>query len=89
VPRARNTENLWEVGMKLYLISQKENNNWDTYDSFVVAAENEEAARTIIPLSPSKYGDWAFTLAAVEVKEIGTATDGTEAGTILGSFNAG
>ncbi len=35
--------------MKLWLISQDVNNNWDTYDSAVVAAETEEEARNIYP----------------------------------------
>ena len=39
--------------MKLWLISQSENNGWDTFDSAVVAAETEEAARHTYPT-----GDW-------------------------------
>ena len=35
--------------MKLWLISQNENNNYDTYDSAVVAAETEEEARHTYP----------------------------------------
>jgi hypothetical protein len=35
--------------MNLYLLSQDENKGWDTYDSVVVAAENEEEARKICP----------------------------------------
>ena len=35
--------------MKLWLISQSENNGWDTYDSAVVAAETEEEARHTYP----------------------------------------
>lgn len=35
--------------MKLWLISQSENNGWDTYDSAVVAAETEDEARNIYP----------------------------------------
>jgi hypothetical protein len=35
--------------MKLWLISQDVNNNYDTYDSAVVAAETEEEARNIYP----------------------------------------
>lgn len=35
--------------MKLWLISQSENNGWDTYDSAVVAAETEEEARNLYP----------------------------------------
>ena len=35
--------------MKLWLISQDVNNNYDTYDSAVVAAETEEEARVTFP----------------------------------------
>ena len=35
--------------MKLWLISQNVNQNYDTYDSAVVAAETEEEARGIYP----------------------------------------
>ena len=35
--------------MKIYLISQEENDDYDTYDSAVVCAENEEEARSICP----------------------------------------
>jgi hypothetical protein len=35
--------------MRLYLVSQDKNKNYDTYDSVVVAAESEEQARNIHP----------------------------------------
>lgn len=35
--------------MKLWLISQDVNNNYDTYDSAVVAADTEDEARNIYP----------------------------------------
>ena len=35
--------------MKIYKISQNVNNNYDTYDSAIVCAENEEEAKTISP----------------------------------------
>lgn len=35
--------------MKLYLISQTEHNDYDTYDSAVVCAPNEETAAAINP----------------------------------------
>lgn len=35
--------------MKLFLISQSVNNDYDTYDSAVVCAEDEEAAKRIDP----------------------------------------
>lgn len=79
--------------MRLYLISQSENNNYDTYDSAVVAAEDEESARTTLPGSYVKWGDkyscWASSPEKVSVEFIGEAVEGTVAGVILASFNAG
>ena len=40
--------------MKLWLISQSENSNYDTFDSAVVAAETEEEARHTYP----SFGEW-------------------------------
>jgi len=40
---------------KLYLISQSENNGYDTYDSAVVCAKSLDEARYI---SPSEYDEW-------------------------------
>lgn len=42
--------------MKLFKISQTANRNYDTYDSAVVAAENEYEARQIIP--GEEYGPY-------------------------------
>lgn len=91
--------------MKLWLISQDENNNYDTYDSAVVAAETEsDAQRT----NPGEYacavdgGLWAFDYRPapcqdetwanwdkVKVRLIGDAIEGTPPSVICASFNAG
>jgi len=42
--------------MNIYLISQRVNNGYDTYDSAVVAAETEEQARMIYPTSERGLG---------------------------------
>lgn len=87
--------------MNLYLISQDENLGYDTFDSAVVAAESEDAARKIHPGSGGEYPDpdpwddpgypgvWCQTPEAVNVKFIGVAADGIEAGVVLASFHAG
>ncbi len=81
--------------MKLYLLSQDENNGYDTYDSCVVAADSIKAARQIYPSGnwparANKYGDiWATSPKNVKVERIGTAKPGTKAGVVLASFNAG
>lgn len=47
---------------KIYLISQNVNNDYDTYDSAVVCAENEEEARVINPREYYRWHDnqWFF-----------------------------
>lgn len=79
--------------MNLYRIEQDTNHDYDTYDSAVVAAESEEAARNIHPggrWPEAGYSnlDWTDPV-NVRVTFIGTAKEGTEAGVICASFNAG
>jgi hypothetical protein len=79
--------------MKLWIISQTVNNNYDTYDSAVVAAETEEEARNILPSGGNwdearRYGGWASKPSEVTVEYLGT-TDRDISGVILSSFNAG
>lgn len=71
--------------MKLYLISQTVNNEYDTYDSAVVAAPSAQAAKK---MEPGSLECWT-TPNNVTVKYLGTAKPRTKAGVILGSFNAG
>jgi len=83
--------------MNLYLLRQKENSDYDTFDSCVVCAENETEAVNIMPdfgkgkqFEPSSaYGAWAFTLSAVECEYIGIAAPNIEKGIVIASFNAG
>lgn len=81
--------------MNLYLISQCKNVGYDTYDSAVVAAESEEAARLT---HPSIYADnwdgrrprngWVG-VEDVTARLIGLAAADTPPGVICTSFNAG
>ena len=82
--------------MNLYLLTQDEENGYDTYDSVVVAAESEDEARLIHPNSWTdnpwnrKYrGDWCKEPESVTVEKIGKAKTGTLSGVVLASFNAG
>ena len=67
--------------MNLYLISQKLNNDYDTYDSCVVAAESAADARTI---SPSTFvthitgNNWMGTYAGGIHKEQEYIIDGRD-----------
>lgn len=80
--------------MKLWIISQSVNNDYDTYDSAVVAAETEEEARNIIP-SGRSWNDgtwfnssWVSNPSEVNVEYLGE-TDRDISGVVLASFNAG
>ena len=81
--------------MKLYRISQTVNDDYDTYDSAVVAAQDEEDARSIDPGSIHSgdhswmdYCSWT-TPENVKVEYIGEAADNIERSIICASFNAG
>ena len=85
--------------MKLFKLSQDINNGYDTYDSAVVAAENEDAARHTHPdKNDNEFRTWDEIVDGgschiwvgahqVEVQYIGE-TD-LPAGVICASFNAG
>jgi len=84
--------------MKLFLVSQTENNRYDTYDSFIVAAKTEEKARMTYP-NPDEiegiwdgkapvYGSWCDA-EFVEVMEIGTTNKYADGTILCSSFNAG
>ena len=87
--------------MKLFLLTQRENVGYDTYDSMVVAAENEGDAVAISP-NGDIYGDalycwnqwdcgtaWASKPDNVTCQYIGEAAPDIKAGPIITSFNAG
>lgn len=85
--------------MKLWLISQTENNEYDTYDSAVVAAQTAKQAKQIHPGSRypqhedpwlDPFTPWARTPEAVKARCIGEAAAGVADGEIIcASFNAG
>lgn len=83
--------------MKLWHISQSANTDYDSYDSAVVAAETAVAARDTYPgdveESEPFWRKRAWVLAdqthLVTVRLIGEAVEGTPAGVICASFNAG
>lgn len=80
--------------MKLYLLSQTENTGYDKFDSCVVAARNEDEARTVHPYGDESdwtcpYPSWASCSANVSVRLIGLSVAGIERGVICASFNAG
>lgn len=81
--------------MKLFLISQSNNQNYDSYDSAVVAAESHAEAKKIHPNGDPSYwtqsysNTWVSSPLEVSATLLGEAKPGTKAGVILASFNAG
>jgi hypothetical protein len=77
--------------MNLYLLSQTENRGYDTFDSCVVCAPNEEQAKTIHPRGDLNYVSgrgWASP-DNVTATLIGVADPSVKAGVVIASFNAG
>ena len=81
--------------MNLYRITQIVNNDYDTYDSAIVAAESEDDARNMHPNFDFSCPDyipeatyWAEPK-DVHAEFIGVAAEGIERSVILASFNAG
>jgi hypothetical protein len=85
--------------LKLYLLTQNDNNGYDTYDSCVVCAKDEKEAKTISPeggifvetagKKSSWRTAWALRASSITCEEIGTANSDQKKGVILSSFNAG
>jgi hypothetical protein len=79
--------------VNLYLCSQDQNQDWDTYDSFIGAFDNEEEARNHHPDDYREWGDiygtWCKSPDDVKVVFIGEAVPHMTRGIILASFNAG
>ena len=81
--------------LKLYLLEQHENTDYDTYDSCVVLARSEEEARLIPPYGGkirSIFRSWTTAPENVQATLIGVACGdcAQEAGTVIcASFNAG
>lgn len=84
--------------MNLYLVKQRLIKGYDTYDSFVVAAEDKEEARTThpakllrnVPVSDwPEYAGWPRDLDDIEVIFLGKADSNIQAGVICSSFYAG
>ena len=83
--------------MKIYLLEQSLNQNWDTYDSIVVIAESEDKARLINPYNDNweredyNYKSWVSKSDTdkIKVTELGVANKDEKPRVVLASFNAG
>lgn len=75
---------------KLYRITQDDVSGYDTYDSAVVCATNEEDARNTYPGQMENDGnDWTLDPSKVDVTYLGEADNSLKTGVICASFNAG
>jgi len=74
--------------MKLWLISQDYNRGYDTYDSAVVVALDEDAARKTNPCPFGSTSTWCDPR-YVNVQYIGEAREGMPVEVVCASFNAG
>lgn len=90
--------------MYIYLLTQNEVGGYDTFDSMVVTAKDEESARLIHPKASwehhreaktpmdklwSNSDVWAMHPSKVMVTLLGTARSGATEGIECASFNAG
>ena len=75
--------------MNLYLISQTANQDYDTYDSAVVATTTEDKARHIVPGGGNfgeSYNCWCNSPNEVSIKLIGQASPDVVEGVVCSSF---
>lgn len=83
--------------MKLFLVSQKQNNDYDTYDSFVISCETEDEAKNTHPYGRPmtqedwdyEYSSWCNSVHHVNVQYLGEADSSVSKGIVCSSFNAG
>jgi len=81
--------------MKLFLISQTQNQEWDTYLAAVVAAPDEGTARNMDPENgqPVQWGrrqhEWCQEPQQVIVRYLGEAAPDIQAGVVCASYKAG
>lgn len=81
--------------MKLFLISQTQNDSYDTFDSAVVIAADEDTARNMHPRTGGRivlwgelFRDWCSAPEYVEVTYLGGSVE-TASRVVCASFNAG
>mgnify|MGYP000867361904 CR=1 FL=1 len=86
--------------MNLYLITRNDDGDYDQYDSAVVAAPDEEAAKDLIERNSDYWTNSIWTREGGAYKEehtklditielIGTAKADMPLGVVVASFNAG
>jgi hypothetical protein len=83
---------------KLYQVTRNDTGGYDSYDSFVLCCDSEEEARDMHPSGCEReYARWRRdwvewekrTTPTLTVILLGEASEGTEPGVVIASFNAG
>jgi hypothetical protein len=86
------------TALSLFLVSQNKNNNYDTYDSFVIACEDKDVARHANPKDGAAmteedwsypYSSWCSSPRHVKVTYLGAADPSVKRGIVCKSFNPG
>ena len=75
--------------LKISRISQIVNQEPNTYDAAIVAAENEEEARRTLLRDKTAWSNEWVSPVDVRVEEIGVANTNIKKRVLLASFNAG
>lgn len=87
-----------KIQLYIYYISQSANNDYETYDSAVVIADNPVHASLIYPGCDGElvlitdrdcYWEWVDNPELVTVTRIGVADEGEIMRVVCASFNAG
>jgi len=83
--------------MKLFLVSRTDEHDYDEFDSFVIACETEDEAKTADPFNGEPFnwgGHWSITdhwcdsIDKVMVQYLGEADNSVKQGIVCSSFNA-
>ena len=81
--------------LNIYLVTWKEQNDYDQWDSFVVVAKTEDIARNTLPVGGPfnihvSFSGWAKNTEDIQVELIGVANKDIDEGRIIcASYNAG
>lgn len=75
--------------MNIYLVTQNFNNTYDTFDSMIIIAKDDEKAKDISILDRKDDPDTWATRNHLKADLLGKAVKGSEEKIVFQSFNAG
>ena len=76
----------------LWVLTQRQNRGFDTFDSCVVAADDEASAKLITPDNTGfrfRNPRWAYDIEHVTAEKLGVCKGNRRGTVIISSFNAG